>query len=63
MSGECPDTDGPIPAETWEQRYADGLTGWDLGFGVRVIPNALYYGGLIAAIARFAPTLQAEGTG
>ncbi len=39
------------------------LTGWDLGFGLRVVPNALYYGGFIAAIARFAPTLRDEGSG
>lgn len=31
------------------------FTGSDLGFGLRVVPNVLYYGGLIAAIARFAP--------
>jgi hypothetical protein len=27
----------------------------DLGFALRVVPNALYYGGLIAAIGRLAP--------
>lgn len=27
----------------------------DLAYGLRVVPNLLYYGGLIAAIARFAP--------
>jgi hypothetical protein len=26
-------------------------TGWDWGFALRVVPNALYYGGLIAVIA------------
>lgn len=30
-------------------------TGSDLGFMLRVLPNLLYYGGLIAAIALFAP--------
>ena len=30
-------------------------TGSDIGFFLRVIPNLLYYGGLIAAIGRFAP--------
>jgi hypothetical protein len=30
-------------------------TGSDLGFALRVIPNLLYYGGLLAAIARLAP--------
>jgi hypothetical protein len=30
--------------------------GSDLGFLLRVLPNLLYYGGLIAAIALFAPT-------
>jgi len=30
-------------------------TGSDLGFLLRVLPNLLYYGGLIAAIALFAP--------
>jgi hypothetical protein len=27
----------------------------DIGFALRVVPNVLYYGGLIAAISRFAP--------
>ena len=27
----------------------------DLGFALRVVPNLLYYGGLIAAIGWFAP--------
>ncbi len=30
-------------------------TGLDLGYGLRVIPNLLYYGGLIATFAWFAP--------
>jgi hypothetical protein len=30
-------------------------TGSDLGFGIRVVPNVLYYGGLIAAIGLLAP--------
>jgi len=30
-------------------------TGADLGFALRVVPNALYYGGLVAAIAWLAP--------
>ena len=30
-------------------------TGSDLGFMLRVVPNLLYYGGLVAAIALFAP--------
>ena len=30
-------------------------TGSDLGYALRVIPNLLYYGGLIAAIALLAP--------
>jgi hypothetical protein len=30
-------------------------TGADFGYALRVIPNLLYYGGLIAAIARLAP--------
>ena len=30
-------------------------TGSDLGYALRVLPNVLYYGGLIAAIARLAP--------
>lgn len=34
-------------------------TGSDLGFGLRVIPNLLYYGGLIAAIAAAAPRAPA----
>ncbi|NNL85644.1 MAG: hypothetical protein HKP27_08335 [Myxococcales bacterium] len=34
-------------------------TGSDLGFALRVVPNVLYYGGLIAAIAHFAPRLRA----
>jgi hypothetical protein len=31
------------------------LTGSDLGFLLRVVPNLLYYGGLIAAIGAYAP--------
>jgi len=31
------------------------FAGSDLGFGLRVVPNLLYYGGLIAAMAWFAP--------
>jgi hypothetical protein len=31
------------------------LTGSDIGFGIRVIPNVLYYGGLIAVIGALAP--------
>jgi hypothetical protein len=31
------------------------LTGSDLGFLLRVVPNLLYYGGLIAVIGAFAP--------
>ncbi len=34
-------------------------TGSDLGFMLRVVPNLLYYGGLIAAIALFAPDTRA----
>jgi hypothetical protein len=30
-------------------------TGSDLGFALRVVPNVLYYGGLIGAIGRMAP--------
>ena len=30
-------------------------TGLDLGYGLRVVPNLLYYGGLIATFAWFAP--------
>lgn len=30
-------------------------TGLDLGYGLRVLPNLLYYGGLIATFAWFAP--------
>ena len=40
---------------------ADGIilaTGADVGHALRVIPNLLYYGGLIAAIARLAPRLR-----
>jgi len=33
-------------------------TGADLGFLLRVVPNVLYYGGLIAAMAWFAPIDQ-----
>jgi len=33
-------------------------TGSDLGYMLRVIPNLLYYGGLIAAIALFAPNVR-----
>jgi len=36
-------------------------TGADLGYGLRVIPNLLYYGGLTAAIARCAPAPRAAG--
>ena len=32
----------------------------DLGFALRAVPNALYYGGLIAAIAWFAPRSAAR---
>lgn len=32
------------------------LTDSDLGFALRVVPNVLYYGGLIAVMGRFAPT-------
>lgn len=35
-------------------------TGSDLGYMLRVIPNLLYYGGLIAAIAIFAPEHENE---
>jgi hypothetical protein len=31
------------------------FAGADLGYGLRVVPNLLYYGGLIAAIGGFAP--------
>ena len=31
-------------------------TGSDLGFGLRVLPNLLYYGGFIAAVAWLAPS-------
>jgi hypothetical protein len=37
---------------------ADGIllaTGADVGYALRMLPNLLYYGGLIAAIARLAP--------
>ena len=30
-------------------------TGLDLGYGLRVVPNLLYYGGLIATLAWLAP--------
>jgi hypothetical protein len=43
---------------------ADGLllaTGSDLGYALRVIPNLLYYGGLVAAIARLAPAPRTDG--
>jgi hypothetical protein len=33
--------------------------GADLGYALRVIPNLLYYGGLIAAIARLSPSRSA----
>ncbi len=38
---------------------ADGVilaTGSDLGFGLRLLPNLLYYGGFIAAVAWLAPS-------
>jgi len=35
-------------------------TGSDLGFALRVIPNLLYYGGLLAVIARLAPPRAAN---
>ncbi len=34
-------------------------TGSDLGFLLRVVPNVLYYGGLIAVVALLAPTREA----
>jgi len=36
-------------------------TGTDLGYALRVIPNLLYYGGLVAAIARLAPAPRGSG--
>ena len=36
-------------------------TGSDLGYALRVVPNLLYYGGLIAVIAWSAP-LRSAGT-
>lgn len=36
-------------------------TGSDLGFALRVVPNVLYYGGLIAVIGRLAPTAANDG--
>ena len=36
-------------------------TGTDLGYALRVIPNLLYYGGLVAAIARLAPAPRGAG--
>jgi len=35
-------------------------TGSDLGFALRLLPNVLYYGGLIAAIAWLAPAREAS---
>jgi hypothetical protein len=35
-------------------------TGSDLGFALRVVPNVLYYGGLIAVMGRAAPTAGAS---
>jgi len=35
-------------------------TGSDLGFALRVIPNTLYYGGLIAAIGLAASTASRQ---
>jgi hypothetical protein len=35
-------------------------TGADLGYALRVLPNLLYYGGLIAAIAWLAPGVQPD---
>ena len=32
-----------------------GFGGWDTGFLLRVVPNVLYYGGLIAVIGRLSP--------
>lgn len=37
-------------------------TGADLGYGLRVIPNLLYYGGLPAAIARCAPARRSAAS-
>jgi hypothetical protein len=37
-------------------------TAADLGYGLRVIPNLLYYGGLTAAIARCAPASRGAGS-
>ena len=36
-------------------------TGADVGYGLRILPNLLYYGGLTAAIALCAPALRAPG--
>ncbi len=36
------------------------FAGSDLGFALRVVPNGLYYGGLIAAMAIFAPRVADE---
>lgn len=44
---------------------ADAIILWlgsDLGFALRVVPNGLYYGGLIAAMAWFAPRAPASPT-
>jgi hypothetical protein len=38
-------------------------SGADIGFLLRVVPNLLYYGGLIAAIAWFAPVDQRSAGG
>jgi len=35
--------------------------GWDVGYLIRVVPNLLYYGGLIAAIALLAPSGRESG--
>ena len=37
-------------------------TGSDLGFAVRVVPNVLYYGGLIAVIGATAASVSREGS-
>ena len=31
MSDDCPKNDDVMHAESWEQRYVEGSTGWDLG--------------------------------
>ena len=45
---------------------ADALilaTGADLGFAVRVVPNVLYYGGLIAVIGLAGARATSEASG